>query len=388
MKLKPLMTHEIGSLAKPSWRVKAFSGTPLNDHDIHEAKKWGERLRISDLDSLIEILSKKEGFSPADKEAILSFASLFATRLMESTGLDILWDGEQHRVEMYEYPIRQMTGFLFRGHVRSFDNKYYRKASCVDKPGFSRLFHVKEYEQISSITQHRVKIPVTGAYTLVDWSFDEYYIGAISPGEAAVRESLHHARSCFLTDVAKNVIYPNLQALCDRGAPFLQVDEPAATTKRGEIPEFISSLKTSIGDLAGKAFFSTHICFSDYTLLFPQLLELEGILDEVHFEYANRDTKELGVSAAKRTSYGILEHLRNTRFVVGLGVLDVHTDFIESKELVRDRILYACEIIKDPYRLFIAPDCGLRTRSWDVAHAKLCNLVEGRNLAAAALGIS
>lgn len=89
----------------------------------------------------------------------------------------------------------------------------------------------------------------------------------------------------------------------------------------------------------------------------------------------------------KRVGYEILEKLKNTKFIIGLGVLDVHTDYIESPELIRDRILYACKVIGDPRRIAVAPDCGLRTRTWDVSFAKLKNMVEGRNLAEKILGI-
>ena len=44
--MKPLLTHELGSLPKPGWRVKAFAGRALSDADIEEARAWGERLRV------------------------------------------------------------------------------------------------------------------------------------------------------------------------------------------------------------------------------------------------------------------------------------------------------------------------------------------------------
>jgi len=153
------------------------------------------------------------------------------------------------------------------------------------------------------------------------------------------------------------------------------------TTKRDEIDLFVLAMKESIGDLKEKVFFATHICFSDYFLLFPLIEELEGTLKEIHFEYANRDSRELGVSSKKRKGYKILEKFKNNKFIVGLGVIDVHADFIEPPELVRDRILYALDIIQEPERIYVAPDCGLRTRTWDVAFKKLQNLVEGKYLA-------
>ena len=387
MEIRPLLTHVIGSLDKPSWRVKPFRDIPLSDKDIESAKKWGKMLEVESTDELIELLSKREDFTDYEKDRIIFYSSLFATRLLERAGLDVVYDGEQSRVEMYEYPIRRTKGFLFKGHVRSFDNKYYRKASCVSEPKLEEFYHTSEYERITSFAKRPVKIPITGAYTLVDWSYDEFFIKGIEPGVEGVSERRKGARMEFLSKVAKNIIYPNIKSLCEMGAEFIQIDEPAATTKRNEIDEFIISMRESIGNLKGKAFFSVHICFSDYSLLFPKIRELEGILDEVHFEYANRDSKELGANRKIRHGYEILEKLRGTNFIIGLGVLDVHSDFIEPPELIRDRILYAIEMIGDPRRIFVSPDCGLRTRTWEVAYEKLSNMVEGRDLALKELGL-
>lgn len=386
--MKPLLTHEVGSMAKPSWRVKPFRKIALSDSDLDEARDWGSRLEIEEAPELLDLLSKRADFSQEEKQKILWFSTLYGIRLQEKAGVDIVWDGEQQRVEMYEHPVKRMSGFEFRGHVRSFDNKYYRKASCVGTPGLKEDLHSEEYRQIAEIARREVKVPVTGAYTIVDWSFDEHYVKNLAPGVANIHELRKEARSQFLTDVSRNVIYPTLESLNKAGARWLQIDEPAATTKRDEVPEFVQSVSDSIGDLRGKAFFAIHICFSNYHLLFPMMRELEGVLDEVHLEYANRDSQEPGTTPAKRFGYEILADLRDTSFIVGLGVLHIHTDFIEPAELVRDRILYAVDVIGDPSRIMVSPDCGLRTRTWEVTFAKLRNMVEGVHLAKKQLGIS
>jgi len=387
MQLHPLTTHEIGSLAKPTWRVKAFSGVPLDTVDLKVAQDWGDRLNIEGRDQLFKILAKKKDFSKEDKATILHFSSLYATRLLEQAGLDLLWDGEQHRIEMYEHVIQHITGFVCRGHVRSFDNKYYAKASCVKPPSCPKPLHIEEYERIKHFTKKPIKVPISGAYTLVDWSFDECYSAEMVPGMAGIRDLSQAGRNQFLMDMAEGVIYPTLKGLLNKGALFLQIDEAAATTKRSEIPEFIETTKRSIGDLAGKAFFSMHLCFSEYARLFPAIKELEGIVSAIHLECANRDSLQLGVNATERTGYEILKLFKDTQFKIGIGVLDVHTDYIESPELIRDRILYACDVLEDPERIMVAPDCGLRTRTWEVAYTKLQNMVKGRNLAAIQLGL-
>ncbi len=375
---KPLLTHEIGSLAKPNWRVKALRNLPLNDQDLEEARTWARRLDLEqDAEELFALLAKREGFSREEKRALIRWASRFAVRLLEKAGLDVVYDGEQHRVEMYEYPIRRIQGFAFRGHVRSFDNKYYRKAAVVEKPSVEKPYHLEEYQTIARYATRPVKIPITGAYTLVDWSFDEYYLQHTPLGTAEGLTLRKQARRRFLQDMAREVLYPNLKALVDAGAQFLQIDEPAATTHPDEVADFVEATIASVGDLRGRVTFGMHICFSDYSLLFPHLRDLEGVIHEMHFEYANRDSRELGVRDDVRVGYrDTLRLLRDTRFIVGLGVLDVHTDFIEPVELLRDRILYALEVIGDPERVYVAPDCGLRTRTWDVAFAKLRNMVE------------
>lgn len=381
-----LITHEVGSLAKPSWRVKAISQVPLSDRDIEEAKTWGKKLNIANSDQLVKILSKKQDFTEEEKETIISFSSLYGIKLLETADLDLVWDGEQQRVEMYEYAVKRMLGFTFHGHVRSFDNKYYRKASCINKPQLDTLYHTEEFKQIASMTNKDVKIPITGAYTVVDWSYDEFYT-SIVPGSETIHNMRKEQRRAFLTDVSKEIIYPNIKSLIEAGATYIQIDEPAAATKLSETKEFVEATKLSIGDLAGKAFFVIHLCFSDYTRLFPILNELQGYVDEMHLEFANRDSYDLGINEQKRTGYEVLKLLENSSFKVGVGVLNVHTDYIESPELIRDRILYACKILKDPSRIYISPDCGLRTRSWEIAYQKLCNMVEGQKMALKELGL-
>ncbi|ADI39079.1 putative methylcobalamin:homocysteine methyltransferase [Waddlia chondrophila 2032/99] len=383
--MKLLTTHDIGSLAKPPWRVKAMRNIPLNNNDIDEAVKWGEKLHIDALPNLKELLQKRNGFSPQEKNKILLYSSLYGTKFLEAAGLDIVWDGEQHRVEMYEYPIRRTNGFTFHGHVRSFDNKYYRRASCELTPECKTPYHLEEYRTIQSFASCPVKIPVTGAYTLADWSYDSYYRKDTYPGGNAILAKQKSARKQFLSDLASRVIYPNLKALVDEGAQYLQIDEPAAATKRAETDLFIDAMKKSISDLAGRAFFSVHICYSAYHRLFPKILELEGYLNEIHLEYANRDSRELGISDRERPGYSLLKLLKDTPFNIGLGVLDIHTDWIEPPELVRDRILHACRVLGDPSRILVAPDCGLRTRTWKVAFEKLRNLTAGVQMARTAI---
>src|SRR5207247_330094 len=66
-------------------------------------------------------------------------------------------------------------GFEFRGTVRSWDNKYYSKAAVVSPPGLRAPYHNDEFGHLSGFARALLKVPVTGAYTLADWSYDELY---------------------------------------------------------------------------------------------------------------------------------------------------------------------------------------------------------------------
>jgi 5-methyltetrahydropteroyltriglutamate--homocysteine methyltransferase len=184
--------------------------------------------------------------------------------------------------------------------------------------------------------------------------------------------------------VAVNVIRPNVEGLVAAGAEWIQIDEPAATTKPDEVPLVVEGFNEATRGIHAKK--SMHICFSDYSALWPPVLELEDCL-ELQLEFANRDSRELGTKDEDRPGYAdTLALFKEHGYPgVGLGVLDIHSDFVEPAELVRDRILYAIEVLGDPERIQVNPDCGLRTRSWEVVYEKLANMVQGTRLAEDAL---
>jgi 5-methyltetrahydropteroyltriglutamate--homocysteine methyltransferase len=373
------LTHEVGSLAKPSWLVKTSAGRPLDEGDLEHARAWGERLSVPGYEELVELLSKGDGEDAAD--AVARWASRYALRLQEQAGLDAVWDGEQMRTEMYAWAIAHADGFEPRGTVRSFDNKYYAKSAVTGLVGLREPYHNAELSFLQSVAQAKLKIPVTGAYTLAVWSYDEHYgAGASRLGAGSGRAAEIAARREFALDIARNLIRPNLEALIGLGAEWIQIDEPGASTEPDELEVFVESFNASVEGL--DCYFSTHLCFSDYDLFFPASEGMSGCR-QYAVGFANDDVRELGTSAAERPGYKVIERFRDLSYApaLGLGVLDIHTDAIESPELVRDRILHAVAVFGDPARIHVTPDCGLRTRSWEVAYEKLVNMVEGAHLA-------
>jgi 5-methyltetrahydropteroyltriglutamate--homocysteine methyltransferase len=375
------LTREIGSLGKPSWRVKTFAGRRLEESDIAEAEKWGARLQVDGRERLLELL-RSGRFGAAELPEIDDWAAIYAIRLLEQVGLDVVYDGEQRRTEMYDHVAAFARGFEPRGTVRSFDNKYYDKAAVVEPPSVDGPQDIEEYEFVRAHTDCAVKVPLTGAYTMEDWSYDEHYSHEGALGGS--RERRYEARRRFVADVATNVILPNVEGLIAAGADWIQIDEPAATTKPDEVPLVVEGFNEATKGVEAKK--SMHICFSDYRALWPAVLELADCL-ELQLEFANRDSRELGTRDEDRPGYeDTLKLFKEHGYPnVGLGVLDIHSDFVEPAELVRDRILYAAEALGDPERIQVNPDCGLRTRSWDVVYEKLANMVQGTRLAEEAL---
>lgn len=379
------LTHEIGSLAKPPWLVKISAGRPLDDSDLEHARRWGARLQVSGYEELLELLARGPA-SDEEKIEVARWASRYALGLQERAGLDVVYDGEQQRTEMYAWAIAHADGFQRRGTVRSFDNKYYTKSAVTGPISLRAPYHNAELELLKTYARRTLKVPVTGAYTLAIWSYDERYgprSGRLGAGVSRAQEI--EARRRFALDVARNLIRPNLEALIGLGAEWIQIDEPGASTEPDELEVFVESFNASVEGL--DCFFSTHLCFSDYDLFFPAIEGMSGCR-QYAVGFANEDSRELGVSEEARPGYRVIRKFRDLSYrpILGLGVLDIHTDFVEPPELVRDRILYAVEVFGDPARIHVCPDCGLRTRSWEIAFQKLVSMVEGARMAEAALG--
>jgi len=362
-----LLTQEIGSLSRHRMLKEE-----LDEGEIENIIQEGKELGVENLDELRNLLTHNR----ENRDKIEEFASLFAIRLFEKVGLDIIFNGEQPRKEMYHYPLQFIKGFRFVGEARVFDNQYFPKAEVFEEPHLIEPYHLKEFLFVKSKTNKRIKIPITGAYTLADWSYNSYYqrkwIGKLND----YFKEKYEAKRELAIELARKIIRPNIVALVEKGADYIQIDEPAATTVPEEIPIFVESLIESTKSINCK--FSVHICFSrDYRLLFPHILEAKNI-SQLALEMANRDTTELGLDENVRKGYSFLNYYKENAYhlEIGLGVLDVHTDFIEPVDLIKHRILYSLKILKDPSKIYINPDCGLRTRTWKVAKAKLENMVK------------
>jgi len=362
-------TQEIGSLPKAPWFLSYLRGKKLEQSDLDHLEKWSEQTRFESKDDVLTIL--REPKTKTTEVQLRLLASLFGIRFMESSGLDIVYDGEANRIEMYEHAIRHAEGFEFYGHVRAFDNRYYRKAARVRKVGFRTPYHLDEFNYVAQHARKPIKVPITGPYTLAEWSFNEHYQKQLMKSND-LRSIKRDATREFVLDISRDLLRPNIDALARAGAPWIQIDEPALATKPEEIPLFVEAFNECTRGINCKL--SVHVCYSDYKSLYPHILELKNC-SQLALEFANRDNN-------KHDAYEQLSLMKDygDNREIGLGIVDVHVNTIEDPETIVQRTVRAAKFI-EPNKIYLNPDCGLRTRPWDITYSKLRSIVNGAELA-------
>ena len=263
-------------------------------------------------------------------------------------GVDLLSDGEQAREDMVVYFAERMKGYREGDWVRIFDNVYFRKPVIADKLGYAQPMAVMDWEYAVSVAQGRpVKAILTGPYTMIDWSFDLVY------GDR--REAV--------LEMAK-VLRREIEEFVRRGARFIQVDEPALSTRpyREEAELLRDALEIMLKGIDAKKI--VHICFGRIEKILPYALDFP--VDQLDLEFKN-------------SNFRLLPYLKEYSYnkELGYGVIDVHSTRIEPvEEIVSDiKRLIDMDIIP-PEKIYVDPDCGLKRLPREIARQKLRNMVE------------
>ncbi len=305
-----LLTTSVGSFAKPDYLAKA------------RAQFASGKLDGKELDKLTR---------QATREII---------ELQEEIGVDILVHGEMERGDMVAYFGENLPGMKLGGLVRSYGNRYYHKPVIYDEVRWEQPITLDLWKYAQDLTDKPVKGMLTGPYTIVEWSFDEYY----------------PSRRDAVLGVAE-VIRREAQELERAGAEYIQIDEPALSTRKDDLSIALEGMAVVTEGLKAKTI--THVCYGDFASVFPGFLEMA--VDQFDLEAAN-------------SNYDMLDLFKETGFPkdkeLALGVLDVHSHKTESLDEVKAGIRRGLELLP-PDRLYIDPDCGLKTRPWDEAAAKL-----------------
>ena len=273
----------------------------------------------------------------------------------EEIGLDVLVHGEYERNDMVEYFGEALGGFLFtqKAWVQSYGTR------CVKPPVIwgdvyrKKPITVEWSVYAQSLTNKVMKGMLTGPVTILNWSFPREDI--------SIRESISQIALAIRDEV---------QDLEANGIRMIQIDEAAL---REKLPLRKSDWYTEYLDFAIPAFrlthsgvkpetqIHTHMCYSEFTDIIPAIDDMDA--DVITFE-------------ASRSDLQILDSLREHHFEteVGPGVYDIHSPRVPSvEEIVVALKLMLTKIERD--KLWVNPDCGLKTRGWEETDASLRNMV-------------
>ena len=276
--------------------------------------------------------------------------------LQEEIGLDVLVHGEYERNDMVEYFGEALGGFLFteKAWVQSYGTR------CVKPPVIWRDVYRKNPITVAwsvyaqSLTKKPMKGMLTGPVTILNWSFPREDI--------SIRESIAQIALAIRDEVL------DLEA---NGIQVIQIDEAAL---REKLPLRKSDWYTEYLDFAISAFrlthsgvkpetqIHTHMCYSEFTDIIAAIDDMDA--DVITFE-------------ASRSDLQILDSLRENHFEteVGPGVYDIHSQRVPSvEEIVNALHIMLTKIEKD--KLWVNPDCGLKTRGTKETEASLRNMVE------------
>lgn len=264
--------------------------------------------------------------------------------LQEEVGLDVLVDGEAERGDMATFFAERLAGFEISQPVRSYGNRYYKKPIIVDQIKFQQPMTTHFFSLAQGLTRKPVKGMLTGPYTLMDWSFNEFYA----------------SRQEVVADFAA-ALRLEAQALVQAGCQILQIDEPALSVRAAEIDLAIWGLKKVLANLP--VYSITHICYGAFESLAPRIKDLP--VNQIDLEFAGRD-------------FELLDQLKGHDFPqdVGLGVFDVHTHELTPQAKIKANLQKALTYFR-PQQIWVDPDCGLKTRTLAESKKSLQAMVAG-----------
>ena len=299
--------------------------------------------------------ASKDELRPAELLKLEEKATAEWIRFQEEIGLDILVDGEQYRGDMATYFAENLEGMEVSGLVRSYGNRYYKKPVIVGELRRERPISVAWFRFAQDRTKRPVKGMITGPYTMMDWSFDEHY-GSREEAALAFAKLLHAGAG-------------DLEAA---GAKIIQVDEPALSARSDELPLVLKAVGAVTKGLEAKTIL--HTCYGNYEEIYTYFNRLP--IDQLDLEMSN-------------SSLDLLDRFRRDplKKEIAFGVIDVHSHVLETKAQVVDRIEKALSLF-DPQKLYVDPDCGLKTRTVEEAKSKLGGVVNATRAVEAEHGLA
>lgn len=290
-----------------------------------------------------------------DYENAIRAAICAAIELQENCGLDVLVHGEPERNDMVQYFAEQLDGFLVTEHgwVQSYGTRYVRPPIIVGDVSRPTAMTVPWTTYASNLTKKPVKGMLTGPVTMLAWSF--------------VRDDLPNC------DVARQValaLRDEVQDLESTGVRIIQVDEPALremlplrrANRAAYVLWAVEAFRLATAGVRDGTQIHTHMCYAEFGDILDALVSLD--VDVISLE-------------AARSGTAIVDELAEAEYSneIGPGVWDIHSPRVPTVQEIEERLAFAVDQFPAD-RIWVNPDCGLKTRGYPEVRASLTNLVE------------
>jgi 5-methyltetrahydropteroyltriglutamate--homocysteine methyltransferase len=297
---------------------------------------------------------KRGEIDAAAYRAFLEQETIAALRIQEDLGLDLLVHGEFERTDMVEFFGEKLAGFAFTGSgwVQSYGSR------CVKPPVLWGDVSRPEPMTLdwATFAARNTKLPVkgmlTGPVTILKWSF--------------VRDDQPLADSANQIALALRDEVIDLEAA---GVAAIQIDEPAlrealplrAREWKEALDWEVRAFRLAASGVGDETQIHTHMCYCDFGEVMESIAALDA--DVISLE-------------ASRSGMELLESFRAFDYpnAVGPGLWDIHSPRVPSAEEMTELLRRARKVV-DPSRLWVNPDCGLKTRGWKEVEPALRNMV-------------
>ena len=282
-----------------------------------------------------------------------------AIRRQEALGLDVLVHGEAERNDMVEYFGEQLDGYAFtaNGWVQSYGSRCVKPPIIFGDVARPRAMTVDWTVHAQSLSSKPVKGMLTGPITMLQWSF--------------VRDD--QPRSATALQIAL-AIRDEVDDLQQAGIGIIQIDEPALREglplRRSQWDAYLAwatrAFRVTAAAAQDATQVHTHMCYAEFNDILPQIAAMDA--DVITIETSRSDMELLD-------GFGRYSYPNQ----IGPGVYDIHSPRVPSAQDIVRLLKKAAQVIP-PSRLWVNPDCGLKTRGWAETEAALANMVEAARL--------
>ena len=331
---EPRQRERLGLPALPTTTIGSFPQTA----EIRDARR---RHRAGTLDD-------------AGYERFLEAEIAQVVQAQEEIGLDVLVHGEPERTDMVEHFGARLDGFAISEHgwVQSYGSRCVKPPILFGDVARPEPMTLRWWRHAQSRTDKPVKGMLTGPVTILQWSF--------------VRDDQPRRETCAQIALA---IADEVADLETAGAAIIQVDEAALREglplRRADRDAYlgwaIDCFRLATARARPETQIHTHMCYSEFGDLADHIARLDA--DVISIE-------------ASRSDMALLDAFRDVAYPgqIGPGIYDIHSPRVPGVEEL-EQLLERAEARFGRSRLWVNPDCGLKTRGWEETSAALANLV-------------